>query len=79
MRSDFSALMMRVADKNLPDRSRVQMEIKKKIRRVCKISCEILLTEFISSVFGGFTSNVVFDFFGSKSSDVNPNSHEQGI
>lgn len=37
-------------------------KIKKKIQHVRKISCEFYLTEFISLMFGRFTSNTVFDF-----------------
>jgi hypothetical protein len=43
-------------------RSRVEREIKKKIQSPRKISCEFYLTEFISLMFGRFTSNAVFDF-----------------
>ena len=63
MRRHFYAVMMRDEGAEASGRSRVETEIKKKIRRLRKISCEILLTEFISLVFGGFTSNVVFGFF----------------
>ena len=50
--------------------TRIKTEIKKKIRHACKFSCEISLSAFICSVFGCFTSNVVFDFFGSRRPDV---------
>jgi hypothetical protein len=66
MRTRFIGVMMRDAEEKASGRSRVQMEIKKKIQRVRKISCEILLTEFISWTFGGFTSDVVFDFLGTE-------------
>ncbi len=45
-----------------PAESSLATEIKKKIRSARKISCEFYLTEFISLMFGHFTSNVVFDF-----------------
>jgi hypothetical protein len=75
----FDAATESKAEAHTAGRSRVKTEIKKKIRGSRKISCEFFSGAFISSVFGGFTSNVVFDFLWFEAFRRNPNSHDRGF